>query len=516
MSKKGKACLLLAGLFILASGVARLVIGIWDTNLIFPLGLSLAFLLAGLFYDWRTIVEFMSMRTTKHGMNMGVLILIAVVGLVSINFIAVKNDKRFDWTSEGLNSLSEQSVKAAKEVTDELSIILLSRKDQEQEQARRAVQEAVRMYRDVNSKISFTPFNARQRPDLAEKFDFRQGAFGIFAEYKGKQVRIEGPTEEEITKALIRLTRSSKKTVYFTEGHSERSLNDQGAEGLSFFKEDLETVYDVKSINLVDKQAIPEDAAAVVIAGPQQQFLESELQLLRNYARSGGRLLIAIDPGVRHNLAQLTKTLGVEFRGNFVLDPRAQIPGRGNVAALGAVYSRDSEITRPFSSGSFTIFQLASAITRAPDAPAALRFNELVRTDAAPVSTNDISTQQIRPDGRGPFTLAISVDGILPLATDDPNAPKENKEFSAVVFGDSDFLSNQLFRQNMNRDLVMNATSYLAKDGDLISIRPKQPKGTVLELTRAKGMGILLGFLVPLPILLLTAGGVIWYRRKTA
>lgn len=516
MSKKGKACLLISGLFILASGVARLVLGIWDANLFFPIGLAAVFFVAGLAFDWRTIAEFLTMRTTKHGMNMGVLILLALVGLVSINFIAVKNDTRFDWTSEGLNSLSEQSLKAAQAVTEDLQIILLSRRDQDQERARRAVQDVVQMYRSANSKISFTPYDARQRPDLAQKFNFSQGAFGVFAEYKGKQMRIEQPTEEEITKTLIRLTRETKKTVYFTEGHGERALSDEGAEGLSLFKEDLSTTYDVKPLNLVDAGKVPDDTAAIVIAGPQQQFLESELRTLRNYARGGGRLLIAADPGSRHNLAQLTKTLGIEFKGNFVLDPRAQIPGRGNVAALGSVFSKTSDITKPFSAGQMTVFQLASAVTRAPDAPTDLRVEELVRTDAVPLSTNDISTPQVRPDGRGPFTLAISVDGRLPVATDDPDAPKENKDFSAVVFGDSDFLSNQLFRQNLNRDLVMNATAYLAKDNDMISIRPKQPKGSVLEFTRGTAMAMLFGFLIPLPIVLLSTGGVIWYRRRTA
>ncbi len=516
MSKKGKACLLIAGLFILASGVARLVLQVWDPNLFFPLGLACAFLCAGAFVERRTISEFLGMRTTKHGMNMGALILIAVVALVSVNFIAVKNDKKFDWTSEGLNSLSEQSLKAAKAVTDEFKIVLLSRRDQDVERARRVVLDAVHKYRVANSKITFAPHDARQRPDLAQKFSFSQGAFGIFAEYKGKQLRIEKPTEEDITRAIMRLTRESKKTVYFTEGHGERSLGDTGPEGLSLYKEDLETTYDVKPLNLVDAQAIPEDTAAIVVAGPKQQFLETELRALRDYARAGGRLLVAIDPGERHNLAQLTKTLGVEFKNNYVLDPRAQVPGRGNVAAIGTVFSRTSEITKGFAAGQIAIFQLGSAVTRAPDAPAGFRVEELVRTDAAPLSTNDISNERIRPDGKGPFALALAVEGKLPPVPDDPNASKESKDFSAAVFGDSDFLSNQLFNQNLNRDLIMNATAYLARDTDLITIRPNQPKGTVLDLTGGKALFILLGFLVPLPILLLTTGGVVWYRRRTA
>lgn len=532
MSKIGKACLLISGLFILASGVIRLVLNQWHDSLYVSIGLALVFFIIAVAKDFRTYVDFFTMRTTKHGMNMGALILLALVFLISLNFIAVKNDKKFDWTSEGLNSLSDQSIKAAAAVKEDLKVILLSRKEQQEESVRRQLQQIVDMYHSKNSKISFTPFNARQRPDLAQKFGFSSGAYGIFLEYKGKQMKVEAPSEEEMTKALIKMTRESKKTVYFTKGHGEHPLDGSGADGLSFLKEDLQLVYDVKEISLVETPKIAADAAAVAIIGPSQQFLETELQALRDYARAGGRLLIAADPGQQHNLAQLTKTLGVEFKNNFVLDPRASIPGMGNVAALGLTFSKASDVTKDFQAGMMAVFELASGVQRAPDAPAGVKVEEIIKTDGVAVSTDQLS-EQIRVNGRGPLTLAVAVDGKLPNAATPPPAdvggktdaktdakaeakPQESQEFAAVIVGDSDFLSNKLYRNNLNRDVAMNSVSYLAKDTEMISIRPKMPKGSVLNLTREKSLLILLGFLVPLPILMFSAGGFIWYRRKTA
>jgi len=505
MSKMGKISLLVAGLFILASGIIRLVIGTWHDSLYVSLGLTIVFLAMAIFKDHRVYLEFMTMRTTKHGLNMGAMILLALGLLISVNVIAVLNEKKFDWTSEGLNSLSDQSVKAAKSLKSELNVSLLSRKDQQDAAVRRQLQDLVEKYRNENNLIRFTAYDARQRPDLTQKFDFNQGPFGVFIEYQGKTQRVEQISEEEFTRALLKLTREKKKTVYFTEGHGERGISDSGPDGLSFLNEDLITSYDVKTLRLLETPKIPEDAAAVVIAGPQQQFLESELQSLRDYAKNGGRLLIALDPNARHNLAQLTKSLGVEFQANYILDPRAAIPGRGNVAALGLVFSSLSDVTKSFPQGQMTVFQLASAVNRAPDASKELRFDEIIKTDGGPIATNQL-TQPLKPSGRGPFTLAISVEGKLAA---------DGKEFAAVVFGDSDFMANELYRQNLNRDLFMNATSYLAKDTDLISIRPKMPKGSALQMTRPQIYMTAIGLLL-MTLALFVSGGVVWFRRRSA
>lgn len=509
MSKIGKASLLIAGLFILGAGVTRLVLNMWHPSLWVPVVIALAFFAIAIFKDGRTYLEFFTMRTTKHGMNMGTLILLSLVLLATVNYIAVRNDKKWDWTKEGLNSLSDQSIKAAQAINEDLKVILLANRDQQDANIRSFVETQISKYKDVNKKISFISYNARQRPDLAQKLGFTGGEFGIFMEYKGKTTKVSEPTEEGITRALLSLDRQNQKTVYLTTGHGERKLEAPEAPGISQAKLDLETNYVVKELKLIETPKIPQDAAMVALIGPTQQLLESELQTLRDYAKSGGRLLIAVDPGQRHNLAQLTKTFGVELKNNYILDQRASVPGMGNVAALGTGFSSESAITKEVPKDSYTVMVLTTAMAKAPDAAPSLRVDEIVRTDAAAVSTNQLSAE-VRPEGRGPFTLAVSVEGKVADAGND--AP----EFAAVIFGDSDFMSNALYRQNLNRDIVMNTFSYLAKDNNLISIRPKLPEGTVLQMTRQKLLGIILCFLIPLPILMFGTGGFIWWRRKTA
>jgi ABC-type uncharacterized transport system involved in gliding motility auxiliary subunit len=94
--------------------------------------------------------------------------------------------------------------------------------------------------------------------------------------------------------------------------------------------------------------------------------------------------------------------------------------------------------------------------------------------------------------------------------------PDGAREFSAVFFGDSDFAKNKLINNNNNRDLFMNSISYLSQDSDLISIRPKSPKGTKFFATSMQ-INMLAGFFVIiLPLLMFGSGGFIWWRRKSA
>jgi hypothetical protein len=117
MQKLSRFALLFSGLFAVAVVVARIILGGWHEAMWVPLGLSVFFFFFGVFTNWRMMLDFFMLKTTKHGMNMGVLILTFLVLLVVVNFLAVSQDKKWDFTSEGLNSLSEQSIKAVQSLT---------------------------------------------------------------------------------------------------------------------------------------------------------------------------------------------------------------------------------------------------------------------------------------------------------------------------------------------------------------------------------------------------------------
>ncbi len=80
--------------------------------------------------------------------------------------------------------------------------------------------------------------------------------------------------------------------------------------------------------------------------------------------------------------------------------------------------------------------------------------------------------------------------------------------------GDSDFASNSYFKSAGNGDLFLNVVSWLARDPELISIRPKEAKAGSLLLTPVQGQILFFLPVVALPMALMVIGVTVWRRRK--
>jgi len=502
MSKPGKIFLIGGLLFWAAMYAFRLVYGGWHPSLWVPLVLGFLLLIAGFAKEWRNIAEFFTMRTTKHGLNMGAVILISLVGLTCVNILAVKYNHKFDWTSDKLNSLSDQSLKAAQALTQDTRFVLLYRTDdQNGESIQRSIKDLAALYQNVTPKISFESHNAIVDPATAKNYDFSSGPFALFVQQGERKLKIDTPSEEGVTRALIKLSRTSKKVIYFVTGHGERELDAKDADGLSFLVDELRVTYDVRSLTLYqNKNVVPEDAAAVAIVRPTQQYLDDEIHALREYVQvRGGKLLIAIDPGMKQNLAGLARSFGIEFHNDYVIDLRSRTLHMGPASVLGTNYPDPSAITQGFPEASFSLFQIASSLKKSPDAPSDAKVIGLVGTDTQTMATSELGEVTYKPNG--PHTIGMEATSGKSIV---------------IVFGDSDFMCNSFIQQNLNNDLAMNIFAELANDKDLISIRPRVAKGTKLEMTRQNFNAYVFLFLIPLPVVLFILGGVMFWRRRTA
>lgn len=502
MSKPGKVLIIAGLLFYAGLYVFRLAYGGWHPALWVPLVLGTLLTVSGVVKDARAIFNFFTMRTTKHGMNMGVIILIALLGLTCVNVLAVRYNKKSDWTSDKLNSLADQSLKAAQALKADTQLVLLYRNDeQDGENIQRTIKNLASMYQSASSKITFTSTNAIIDPAAAKQYDYSAGPYALFAQQGDRKLKIDQPTEEGVTRALIKLNREGRKVIYFTMGHGERDLDARDADGLSFLKDELGVTYDVRALTLYStKNKVPGDAAAVAIIRPTQQFLDPEIHAIREYVQTtSGHLLVAIDPGMKQNLSGLVRSFGIDFHNDYVLDLRSQTIKMGPATVLGTNFPDPSDITKAFAEGTFALFHVASSLSKSPDAPTDSKVKSLIATDPQTMATAELGQVTFKPNG--PHVLAMSA---------------VSAKSEVVVFGDSDFLSNRLIQQNLNNDLALNTLAELANDKDLISIRPRAARGSKLEMSRQNFNAFILLFLVPLPILMFLLGGLMSWRRRTA
>jgi ABC-type uncharacterized transport system involved in gliding motility auxiliary subunit len=251
---------------------------------------------------------------------------------------------------------------------------------------------------------------------------------------------------------------------------------------------------------------VPADADAVLIAGPTQGFIDVEIQALQNYLRRGGGIILAVKPNAKHHLDTFLSQIGVNLKNDYVATVLDTPMGRAVDPRFtrGSDFSSTNQITKPFGKSEFVIFHLPEALEKTKP-PEGITVDEIVKTNDSAMAFADAN---FKAGGvKGPFTLAVEVSG---------KYPGGYKPFQMLVFGDSDFMNDQYLYQNLNRDLVLNSVAALVKEENLISISPKEVQATKMELTDVGFVLFVFGFLIPLPILLFVASGVVWFRRRHA
>lgn len=352
-----------------------------------------------------------------------------------------------------------------------------------------------------------------ERPDLAKEYGVDKGSGVAFFDYKGRRNRIEKIEEQELTSALVKVTREKNKTIYFIEGHGENSLDEEReAEGLGSLKRMLENNrYTVKTHPLTTTPKIPADGDVVVIVGPKQEYQEVEISGLREYLKNGGSLFMALRSKEKTGLDRLAKEVGVELGNNYIFS-LIEIPGIGSNVnpdlTLGSVFSSESLITKSFGKSEIVRFHYPQSLFKSSTTPPGINIVELVKT-----GNNSMAFNELKPTSQGeqkPYSIVNSIKGKFPGGGD------SSKEFSMVIAGDPDFIGNALLLKNLNRDLFLNSIAQLVKEDNLISVTPKEPEITQMEMTSTKFAVFVFLFAIPLPLVLFGSSITLWVRRRNA
>jgi ABC-type uncharacterized transport system involved in gliding motility auxiliary subunit len=513
MSKLGKIYYLMAGISLVCFALFRFLLGTWVPFLWVCLGLLTLFLGLAWWKDRSFYRDFFSMKTTKQGMSMGGMIATTLVLLIAVNFIAVRKYKTFDFSAAKINTLSDQSVKLLGQLQDELKVLYFYQKGTEGvEENRHAFIEIMKKYQDQSSAVKLEFVDVNERPDLTEKYGVTKNNGIVFLEYKGRKSQIQKIDEQEITSALVKVTREKDKSIYITLGHGERDLEDgKEASGAQFLKQLLEgNRYTVKPLNLINSPKVPEDADVVMIVGPTQSFMDAEVTALENYLKAGGSLVIAVEPKIKHNLGRILADVGAVLKDNYLVNFMDTPIGRAvnPQGTAGSIFSPTQQITKPFGKSQVTVFRLPQEVGQAEKLPAGISAEALVRTSDKTMAFSDTKFQG---EGKiGSYALAQIFTGHL------AGVDEKSPAMSVVLFGNSDFMSNQLLYQNLNRDLVLNTVASLVKEENLISISPKEVGITKMQITPTQFTMFVFAFILPLPLAFLALSIALWFRRRYA
>lgn len=466
--------------------------------------------------------HFLKGRGFKYGSNAFVSVLIFLGILAVANFLSNKYRHRFDMTEGGLRSLSNETVSLLKGMKKDVRVVAFYRQNE-----RSRIEELLKDYTYHTNRVSYEVVDPDKNPARAKRYNIRQYRTTVL-ECGDREERVIADDEKTLTNALVKVTRDRQKAVYFLTGHGENDLGSREREGMGVAKDRIQELNTLvrDSLLLARDRSVPADCAVLVVAGPKKALFPAEVDSIKVYLEGGGKALVLLDPDVDSGLEGMLAAYQVKVGNDFVVDNS----GIGGLFGLDAsmpvaVNYADHEVTGKLK-GIMTTFMLArsvSAITggSALDAQA----TEVVKTSEASWAESDLSplrgarkgNAQVSfdpgQDRRGPISLAVAVTArpkTLAASASDPGRTRTR----LVVFGDSDFATNQFFKFQGNGDLFLNALNWLLEEEDLIAIRPKEPGFNPIYLTKQQGSLISYLAMAIIPGLVFAAGIVVWWRRR--
>ena len=502
--------------------------------------LLIAGLILGVFYlgvHWKEVMAALGRRSARYGANLAMLVVVVAGILGAVNYLANRHNKRWDFTATKQFTLSDQTVKILANLKQDLNIVLFQRKEEA-----KAALDLLDQYKYQGKRLTVEVVDQEQQPARAAKYKTATEAnipFGtVIIDSGTKTERVTSVTEQEVTNALIKVLKEGKKKVYFIEGHGERATGESSPSGLSIIKTKLEeSNYEVLPFHPLQamkesKIELPADAGAIVIAGPQRDYLAPEIDALRAFMVKGGKLVLLLDPETRGRetpaLDALVTEWGVELGKNVVIDASGvgQIFGFGPEVPLATSYGSHA-ITEKFGNVA-TVYPIVRTVESTTTKSGISVTNLLSTSDASWAETNmkDLETGRVAPDAedkKGPLHLgvALTMDVEKPAPADGaadkkpeeaPTAPKAR----AVIVGDSDFIVNSLAGSPIgNRDLFLNMVSWVAEDEDLIAIRPREAEDRRVEFQNAQQQtNVAWLSLVVIPGLFVLLGTYVWWERR--
>ncbi len=460
-----------------------------------------ALLVIAIAFNLGAIWAFFTRRSSRLGANTLVMSVAVLAIIVAVNILVFRHDKRFDMTANHLYSLSPQSVKIARSFKQNVRFLYFSTRPDTQ------LSELMAEYSVQNRRIHFQRVDPVAHPEMARQYDVRTSG-AMIATNGTRNITLQGTGEQDITNALIRLSTNTVKTICFVEGHGEKSVSSTGADGYSDVKSELsKETYKVQPVNLVTSNGVPDACTVLVIAGPQQALFPQETGMVSKYLDTGGKVLALVDPGTHTGLSPIFKAWNINVGDNVVIDASGigRLVGTGPVVPLVLDYG-DSPITEGFK-GSMTVFPLARTVSIADTSKTTPTEVELLKTSPASFTVPKITGATVsfdpKVDQKGPLSLGVTAEQTI-----------NGKKARLAVIGNSEFAANRWVGLQRNGDLFYNTVSWLAQDVNLISIRPKSPLNSRVNMTQSQQRVLMWFSLAVLPGLIVIGGILIWWRRR--
>lgn len=494
-------------------------------------------------------------RRTRWSFVLTAILGCVIVGLV--NFISSRHYLRWDWTTEGLFTLSDRSQQVLRELGQEVQVYVFLGRD---EQDFADIETLLEQYKAVTDQISvewIDPDRDRARYQaLADKFGIDSWLagdvtlsqvpvvvtsgdrkwkierhqlivedFDSFEDADGHKLDLQ--SERALTGAILEVISGEPTKICLASGHGEWELGAYGERSFDPVARELEWEKIQVAPLEIGRADVPSSCDALFVVSPQRMFSEAEVQVVDRYLTSGGNVLLAFDPLLDKQTFTATGFEGsLEERGillgrDLVIenDPAQQLPGNPGDLFLVTNFGTHRVVETIGKRGGGILVAVARSVDVADGSDTEVLFqtspNAVAETDLQRIMKPNSKRE---PSATGPIPLAVAWEYVPPLGDDlKPVQTEGPAPGRLLVMGDSDWMSSELLEnpQLSNVDLLSSTAGWLTQREALINIAPRKTNARAVIMSDADLQNLLFRVVLLLPLAAFIAGFGVWWSRRS-
>lgn len=498
----------------------------------------------------------------RVGIGLNVLLQIALILFLAAiaNYLGFEHYRRWDLSRDKKYELSDKSKRFLDSIKGKVRVTVLFAGDnpigQDVQNLLTEYQYAAKGKIDVEIVDAYR--NRGRASELVDKYKVVSDESLVVVDYDGRNKTVKASEmaeidpgnpmigeqskvaafkgEQAITSAMIDLVEGKKNTIGYVLGHKEPPIADAapklspmmqpeaGARSpVSVMKTFIENEnIKLQELNLFEVPAIPEDIQTIMILGPQYDFSDREMQLLRGFWEKHGRILLLLDPTAKTpKLTAFLKELGVTVNDDRLM---ANIKtGIQEVARVRDVIGRfigDSPITKRLADVRAPFFGGTSSISIAPQDPARptdVKAQPLAQAEKGywgevDYNSDDETVLQFTAgrDHDAPLYFAVSIEK---GGSGDDRVQTASSRM--VVVTNSTFIQdNALTQDQQGLDFVSGSVNWLLSREQLIGIAPKVTTTLTFSLDEGAMRNLRWLILALLPLVPAVIGVAVWWQRR--
>jgi len=459
-------------------------------------------------------------RKFRSGAYATVLSVIVVVIVLVVNLIVTKMNIQFDFSKNGMYSLSDETKQYVAGLKDDITIYYVVQSGNETE----IFERIAKKYDDISDKIKLEYKDPLLYPNFAKEYvtdEVTDNSFIVVNHTTGKAKYVNGndmlvqeinyqtyqtettgiDVEGKLTSAILNVTTDQLPVVYVTEGHGEAEMGDT-------FDSILDKMnIQVESLKTATVDSIPEDCNILFINSPEKDFTDAETTMIKDYMAAGGKAVVTLDYNSTDltNFAAILDYYGVEMVNGIVLEGDTNRHMSGYPNYLVPVINSHEITTKVTTAGIPVFMPIASGLTIADSKRSSLSVEPLLTTSESAYSRTNIengSTGKEEGDIGGPFYLGLA-------ATDTYN----NITSDLVVYS-CEYTFTEDTASYGNTGLLTGTVGYLIGDTNTLSIPTKSLQEAQIYPSQFQAIAWGLLTAIGVPVLIFVSGAAICLRRR--